>query len=320
MKLSVIIPVYKVEQTLDRCIQSVLDQQIENMEVLLIDDGSPDRCPQLCDQWATKDARIRTFHQKNGGLSAARNTGLDHATGDYITFVDSDDYVHQNTYRPCLYALAKHPEIDILEYPIQMHAGTTEEYRLSFGTNLISCQSLPEKQQCWCKHSLAFHCFMCNKIFRHGLFRETRFPVGHIYEDRWILPQLVLQAECYATIDEGLYYYVENTQGICHQYLATGEEEAIKAGLHALDTLQIDPHDRLADQDWFYLVNHELVRWAYSNKRPEGCLLPQRHLPLHVAWSLGSRLKLMAINTLGLPLVCRLYRLVHTPKRKNAGL
>ena len=90
MKLSIIIPVYRVEATLDRCVKSVLKQDINDMEVILVDDGSPDGCPKMCDEWAEKDSRISVIHKENGGLSDARNAGIDVACGDYITFVDSE--------------------------------------------------------------------------------------------------------------------------------------------------------------------------------------------------------------------------------------
>ena len=118
MKLTVIIPVYRVEQTLNRCVESVLRQGIDDMEVILVDDGSPDRCPQMCDEWAKKDCRIRVIHQENGGLSDARNAGINVAKGEYITFVDSDDDVIPDTYRLLLQKLAEHPEYDIIEYPV----------------------------------------------------------------------------------------------------------------------------------------------------------------------------------------------------------
>ena len=102
MKLSVVIPVYRVESTLDRCVESVLRQHVDDMEVILVDDGSPDRCPQLCDEWARRDSRIRVVHKPNGGLSDARNAGIDIATGDYIAFVDSDDWIADDTYAPLL--------------------------------------------------------------------------------------------------------------------------------------------------------------------------------------------------------------------------
>lgn len=103
MLLSVIIPVYRVEHTLQRCVESVLSQGVDDMEVILVDDGSPDNCPVLCDGWAEKDARVKVIHKDNGGLSDARNAGIEMATGDYLTFVDSDDYVEDDTY-PALLA------------------------------------------------------------------------------------------------------------------------------------------------------------------------------------------------------------------------
>jgi glycosyltransferase involved in cell wall biosynthesis len=91
--LSVIIPVYNVEGTLDRCVLSVTGQTFESLEIILVDDGSPDSCPLLCDGWAHRDSRIKVIHKKNGGLSSARNAGLDIATGEWVTFVDSDDWL-----------------------------------------------------------------------------------------------------------------------------------------------------------------------------------------------------------------------------------
>ena len=91
--ISVIVPVYKVEQFIHRCVDSILNQTYTNLEIILVDDGSPDRCGEICDEYAEKDSRIRVIHQKNGGPSAARNAGLDICTGEYIAFVDSDDYI-----------------------------------------------------------------------------------------------------------------------------------------------------------------------------------------------------------------------------------
>ena len=92
-KLSIIVPVYKVEAFLDKCIESILAQTYKEYELILVDDGSPDRCGDMCEEWAKKDKRIRVVHKENGGLSDARNAGIDVAQGDYIGFVDSDDYI-----------------------------------------------------------------------------------------------------------------------------------------------------------------------------------------------------------------------------------
>ena len=95
-KISVIVPVYKVEAFLDRCVQSIADQSYKNLEIILVDDGSPDNCPALCDAWAEKDSRVKVIHKKNGGLSDARNAGMAIATGERMGFVDSDDWVEKN--------------------------------------------------------------------------------------------------------------------------------------------------------------------------------------------------------------------------------
>ena len=95
-KVSIIIPVYKVEPYIDECLNSIVNQTYSNLEIILVDDGSPDTCPQKCDEWASKDSRIRVVHKQNGGLSSARNAGMDVATGDFFMFVDSDDFIESN--------------------------------------------------------------------------------------------------------------------------------------------------------------------------------------------------------------------------------
>lgn len=96
--VSIIIPIYKVEKYLDRCIKTILDQAYNNLEIILVDDGSPDNCPQMCDEWAKKDSRIKVIHKENGGVSSSRNMGLDASTGEYISFIDPDDIIHPNYY------------------------------------------------------------------------------------------------------------------------------------------------------------------------------------------------------------------------------
>jgi glycosyltransferase involved in cell wall biosynthesis len=132
MKLSVVIPVYLVENTLERCVRSVLQQDYEDMQIILVDDGSTDHSPAICEWLAAQDKRISVIHQQNRGLAAARNTGIRSAQGSYITFVDSDDYLDNNTYLPLMHELGNHPEYDILEYPVLIKEGGKHMFRLSF--------------------------------------------------------------------------------------------------------------------------------------------------------------------------------------------
>ena len=120
MRLSVIVPIYKVEDSLDRCVSSIVAQNCPATEIILVDDGSPDSCPDICDQWERRNASIRVIHKANGGLSDARNAGIQVAKGDYITFVDSDDYLSPDTYTPLMEMLESMPEADMLEYSISI--------------------------------------------------------------------------------------------------------------------------------------------------------------------------------------------------------
>ena len=115
MKLSIVIPVYRVETTLDRCVESVVTQDYDDFEIILVDDGSPDRCPQLCDEWARRDPRISVIHKPNGGLSDARNAGIDVARGDFLTFIDSDDYIAPHTLSQ---VMPLTNDADLIEYPV----------------------------------------------------------------------------------------------------------------------------------------------------------------------------------------------------------
>src|SRR5574344_1424030 len=105
-KVSIIVPIYNVEKYLDRCMESLLNQTLKDIEIIMVDDGSPDNCPKMCDEYAKRDKRVKVIHKKNGGLGYARNSGLDIATGEYVAFVDSDDYVDVNMYET-LYNFAK---------------------------------------------------------------------------------------------------------------------------------------------------------------------------------------------------------------------
>lgn len=118
MKLSIIIPCYKVEEYLDQCLESVTRNKTEEIEIILVDDGSPDRVPQMCDEWAEKDSRIKVIHQENGGLSVARNTGIENSCGEYIWFIDSDDWIKEDAIDRIMHLINNYPEIDIFVFPL----------------------------------------------------------------------------------------------------------------------------------------------------------------------------------------------------------
>ena len=112
--ISVIVPIYNVEKYLDRCVGSIINQTYKNLEIILVDDGSPDNCPQMCDDYAKKDSRIKVVHKENGGLSDARNAGMKVATGEYVSFIDSDDYISLDFYETLLETIVDN-DSDIVE-------------------------------------------------------------------------------------------------------------------------------------------------------------------------------------------------------------
>lgn len=130
MKVSFIVPVYKVEAYLSECVESILTQTYEDFEILLVDDGSPDKCPQLCDEWVATDSRIKALHKPNGGLSDARNYGLDHAQGEYVIFVDSDDFwIENDSLEKLMAVVAAYPECDFISFNCSYYYSDTKTFK-----------------------------------------------------------------------------------------------------------------------------------------------------------------------------------------------
>lgn len=294
MKLSVIIPVYCVESTLDRCVESVLAQDIAEMEVILVDDGSPDRSPTICDKWAAKDSRIYVIHKQNGGLSDARNAGINVAQGEYITFVDSDDFIAPDTYAPLMEVFGKHDDTDLLEFPILWHYGAPEQRRLRFGDRTYERMS-----DYWLEGKAYTHSFACNKIFRRKLFQEIRFPVGQVFEDMATLPLLLQNARKVMTSSHGMYYYCQNPESITAT--ATGHElnmllrHHLKALPLACDTCY-----------YMHVVNIQLDVCRLLNVAPELPPYPVSIFAKGLTWK--QRLKAIGISLLGIKNLSKLYR------------
>ena len=186
--VSVIVPVYKVEPYLDRCVASILAQTYPNLEVILVDDGSPDNCPALCDAWAQRDARIRVIHKKNGGQSDARNVGLDAASGAYISFVDSDDYIAEN-FIETLYDLLHeyHTDISAVHWKL-VYADEPEVPAPLSSRNVTLFQGAD----------------------------AIRFPVGRVMEDLGIAHKILFDAGQIVYSDEPLYYYYQRDGSTLH--------------------------------------------------------------------------------------------------------
>lgn len=203
--LSIIVPVYNVKTYIDRCIKSILTQSYRDFELILIDDGSTDGSSLLCDEWALRDKRIVVLHKVNEGVSAARNSGLDVANGDYITFVDSDDFMAPETYFENMGYLLEHQYVDILQYPYchYIDENTIMNYHRPLSTLLIGKEQIFKNW--WSGSPLEYVSW--NKIYKRDIWNDIRFNVGHTSEDTWLVADFVKKASSLYISDKGLYYY-----------------------------------------------------------------------------------------------------------------
>lgn len=289
MILSVIIPVYCVEDTLNRCVESVLRQNVTDMEVILVDDGSTGKCPKMCDDWGERDAHIRVIHKQNGGLSDARNAGIDVAKGDLITFVDSDDYLADNTYQPLLALMS---DCDILEFSIANKLALQDQIYHDIG-------------EYWLKERVYRHTYAWNKIYRRQLFENIRFPKGKVFEDAYTLPLLLKLSKTVRTTSKGFYYYSENPNGISAK--ANGQQLAQLLEAHLSNDLPID------DEYYMHLVNIQMDVWEQT-KCP--ITLPLRQVKTS---ALCGRVKIKAtiLNLLGIKQLCRINKIIHLFKEPS---
>lgn len=208
-KITIIIPIYKVEEFLDECIQSVVGQTHKNMEIILVDDGSPDQCPDMCDVWAKKDSRIKVIHKANGGLSDARNAGLDITTGEYIAFVDSDDWILPDMYEKMLNVLNQE-HADICACNIKSCYADHEETWGCKEYTIGNSEQILDLLYSDTKYPVA----AWNKLYRRECWENLRFPVGKICEDAFTTYKLVHNAKRIVQIPEALYCYRIRSQSI----------------------------------------------------------------------------------------------------------
>ena len=210
MKVSIIIPVFRTEKTLARCVDSVLAQSMVDWEMLLVDDGSDDNAPQLCDQYARKDDRINVIHQANAGLGPARNAGLEIARGEYVLFVDSDDFLESTTLEKVVEKLDGYPEkVAFVEFSVMRFYGHAQKQ----SPLRLTDECFTDVWQWWFRAEGYAHCYAWNKLFRRSAIGNLRFE-NRIFEDVFFMLPLLQQSQCVATMDQGLYYYCYNSHGI----------------------------------------------------------------------------------------------------------
>ena len=223
--VSVVVPVYKVEEYLDQCVESIVNQTYGNLEIILVDDGSPDKCPEMCDAWARKDSRIKVVHKENGGVSQARNEGLSLVLGEYVTFVDSDDILYAGMIATLMQACQKYGAQVAMCPVFHFSSENNVPSQLSGLTKIFDGKHI-------CRHFFECNAAMPSaKLFHASLVRDRRFMVGRkVGEDAALNYPIFFDQEKVAFVRSPMYFYREHSGSVMGSYKS--------AQLDELDTLR----------------------------------------------------------------------------------
>lgn len=256
--ISIIVPVYKVEKYLKECIESIQRQTYKDIEIILVDDGSPDKCGEICDEYAKRDNRIKVIHKENGGLSDARNAGIQVAIGKYIAFIDSDDYIEE-TYIELLYNAIIENRVSISQCGINK-VNEKSQFIKNVGEKeekvYTSQQMMEELYNGKWENIVTW-----NKLYLKSLFSDIKFPKGKIHEDEFTTYKLIFKAENLVIIDKFLYNYRQNTNSI------TGSKYNIKR-LDIIEAFQerMEFLERIGEIDLYnrtLIITLDLIRKNY---------------------------------------------------------
>lgn len=212
-KISVIVPIYKVEDYLHRCVDSIINQTYTNLEIILVDDGSPDNCPMICDEYAKKDSRIRVVHKKNGGLSDARNAGLDIATGEYIMFIDSDDFVDIEMMESMMKNMIDN-NVDMVVCNIKYVYEDREVVKYNQADRILDrYEAMEEYLKDGVVQAVAW-----NKLYKKSLINNMRYKVGKTNEDEFFTYKVVDKTDKIYYNSKPFYNYIQRNSSIMGKY------------------------------------------------------------------------------------------------------
>ena len=224
--ISVIVPIYKVEQYLEKCIDSIINQTYKNLEIILVDDGSPDNCGKICDEYSKEDNRIKVIHKKNGGLSDSRNKGLNISSGNYVVFIDSDDYIDTNMIEK-LYNKLIETNSDICICDFIREFENFSKYN-NFEKKYF-CVEGNEKFKCLYNQYNVVSTVQWNKLYKKNIFDSIKFEVGKINEDEFIVFDEFEKANKIIYVLEPLYYYRQRQNSIMNSKFNIKRYDAIEA-------------------------------------------------------------------------------------------
>lgn len=252
LKLSIVVPIYKVEPYLPKCVESMLAQDLpkEEYEIILVDDGSPDRCGEICNAYAARYANVKVVHRKNGGLSAARNTGIEVAQGEYVQFVDSDDYLEPNVLKTLVDKMES-DHLDILRFNYQ----NVNEHHVVFEPNKIGKPFVDYRDDVcdgltFLTERLGYGCYACQFIIRREMLQGCLFKEDIYFEDTEWTPRLLLKAQRVTSTNMMVYNYLMREGSITQSVEEAKKRKVLADKLLLVDSMK-SQIQRVGDKRWF---------------------------------------------------------------------
>ena len=291
-KISVIVPVYKVEKYLSRCVDSILKQSFIDFELILVDDGSPDLCGDICEQYATSDSRVVVIHRENGGLSAARNSGiewgLNNSDSKWITFIDSDDWIHCRMLEIMYNSVLKNKtDIAVCDYR-----------RINSFYDDISVsgysESVYDALDFFADNSSAAMVSVC-KLYRKNLFSDCRFPEGKLHEDVFTTYKLFAKADKISYINTALYFYYQNNDSIVHSSYSLRKLDEVEAGEEQVEFFKEKNDERNLTEAYKRLMYYYSEHTRKLRQLPEGKPYAAK-LKRKLAWLLLTKAKACKVS------------------------
>lgn len=269
--VSVIIPIYNIKDYMADSVRSVMLQTYKDIEIILVDDGSTDESPAICDEYMAKDSRIRVVHKKNGGLSSARNAGIDIAKGDYLIFLDSDDYLALNTIE-YISNIQKKTDADIVQYG---YIETEQRYHEEYITGSGKYELVTDKKRFYEKlYEIGGEAASaCTKLYKRELFDDLRFKEGILHEDEYMITRMLTSVNTIVYITEKLYYYVMRGGSIIHSGFNMKKLDFFLVGEDRIQALKKLEYNELLKQEYerqfSSLMNYYCT--AAFRKSEDGC-------------------------------------------------
>ena len=262
--ISVIVPVYKTEKYLHKCVDSITAQTYTDLEIILVDDGSPDDCGRICDEYAQKDSRIKVIHRANGGLSAARNSGLETAGGEYVSFIDSDDYIDPDYFEALTSCITGGADMAICGFVKETENG--EVFKIHGSGNGENLPLIPEQALAEICRRRLFGFFAWGKLVRRDIALAHLFPEGRLFEDVFTVYKYIGDSRAIVYTDKVKYHYVSHEGSIMHSNWSERYYDLMDASREFADYIAVNfPALRSEAAFRYFLSANTLYRCAFSS-------------------------------------------------------